>query len=330
MKVILLLAMVAFAAATPAIKEQWTSFKSRHGKSYNSIEEEHLRMNIFSHHLKMIEEHNAKFEAGLVTYSMRMNHLGDMLPEEVTQLGFNKTEEMRRVPSFTFLPPANVEIPESIDWTQTGAVTPVKNQGHCGSCWAFSSVSLETGALEGQLFRKTGKRVSLSEQQLVDCSRSYKNGGCRGGLMDNSFNYLKDVEGLQSESSYPYEGIDNRCRYNKDKVVPGTQVKAYTDIQSMDDDALQAAVATVGPVSIAVSAGNNGFMFYEGGVFDGETCGDLDHGILLVGYGSEDGEDYWLVKNSWGPRWGENGYMKLTRAKKNACGISTAASYPIL
>ncbi|CAH1391945.1 unnamed protein product [Nezara viridula] len=327
MKVILLLAMVAFAAATPAIKEQWSSFKRQHGKSYHTIQEERLRMHIFTHHMNMIEEHNAKFEAGLVTYSMRMNHLGDMLPEEVTQLGFNRTGEMKQAPTFTFLPPANVELPESIDWRQSGAVTPVKNQGSCGSCWAFSS----TGAIEGQLFRKSGKLVSLSEQQLVDCSKSYKNNGCGGGLMDRSFNYLKDAEGLESESSYPYEGVDSRCRYNKDKVVPGTKVKAYTDIQSLDDDALKAAVATVGPVSIAVSAGNMGFMFYEGGVFDGESCsGGLDHGILLVGYGSENGEDYWLVKNSWGPRWGENGFMKLTRAKKNVCGISTAASYPIL
>ncbi|CAH1391948.1 unnamed protein product [Nezara viridula] len=327
MKVILLLAMVAFAAATPAIKEQWTSFKRQHGKTYNSIEEDRLRMNIFTDHLKMIEEHNAKFEAGLVTYSMKMNFLGDLLPEEVTQLGFNRTGEMRQVPSFTFIPPANVEIPESIDWRTSGAVTPVKNQGSCGSCWAFSS----TGAIEGQLFKKTGKLVSLSEQQLMDCSYSYNNSACRGGLMDNSFNYLKDVEGLESENSYPYEGKNKRCRYNENKVVPGTKVKAYTDIEELDDDALKAAVATVGPISIAVTADNRGFKFYGSGVFDGETCGNkLDHGILLVGYGSEDGEDYWLVKNSWGPRWGENGFMKLTRNKKNACGISSMASYPIL
>ncbi|CAH1391942.1 unnamed protein product [Nezara viridula] len=328
MKVILLVASLAFATATPAIKEQWTSFKRHHGKKYENTEVERLRMNIFSENLKSIEEHNAKYEAGLSTYYLEMNHLGDMLPEEVTQLGFNRTGDMRQVPSFTFLPPANVEIAESIDWRQSGAVTPVKNQGHCGSCWAFSS----TGAIEGQLYRKSGKLVSLSEQQLVDCSRSYNNKGCKGGLMDYSFRYLEDVEGLESEDSYPYEGIDSTCRYNKNKVVSGTKVRAYTDIKAYDDNALKAAVATVGPISIAVSAGNQHFMFYKGGVYNGDTCIPyyLDHGILLVGYGSEDGEDYWLVKNSWGAVWGEQGYMKLTRAKKNACGISTKASYPIL
>ncbi|CAH1391952.1 unnamed protein product [Nezara viridula] len=327
MKVILLLAMVAFAAATP-IKEQWTSFKRQHGKSYHNAEEEQLRMAIFSETLKTIEEHNAKYEAGQSTYYLVMNQFGDMLPEEVTQLGFNRTGEMREVPSFTFLPPANVEIAKSIDWRQSGAVTPVKNQGHCGSCWAFSS----TGAIEGQLFRKTGKLVSLSEQQLVDCSGSYGNAGCNGGLMDYSFKYLEHVAGLEKESSYPYEGIQRRCRYSQSKVVPGTKVRAYTDIRRYDDEALKSAVATVGPISIAVSAGNLHFMHYGGGVFNGDTCspGRLDHGILLVGYGSENGKDFWLVKNSWGPSWGEKGFMRLTRSVKNACGISTQASYPIL
>ncbi|KAE8573681.1 Cat30 [Halyomorpha halys] len=319
--------MVAFAAASPAIKDQWTSFKRQHGKSYHSIQEEQLRMAIFSETLKTIEEHNAKYHAGLSAYYLEMNQFGDMLPAEVT-LGFNKTLNMRNVPRFTYLPPANVEIAESVDWRQSGAVTPIKNQGSCGSCWAFST----TGAIEGQHFRKTGKLVSLSEQQLIDCSTDYDNEGCNGGLMDNGFDYLKDVEGLESEDSYPYEAKDRKCRFNKNKVVAGTKVKAYTDIKSLDDAALQAAVATVGPISIAVSADNRHFLQYAGGVFNGDTCNPsaLDHGILLVGYGSDEGEDYWLVKNSWGPKWGEKGFMRLTRAKKNACGISSSASYPIL
>nr|XP_014282108.1 cathepsin L1-like isoform X2 [Halyomorpha halys] len=327
MKIILLSIMVAFAAASPAIKDQWNSFKRQHGKSYHSIQEEQLRMAIFSETMKTIEEHNAKYKAGLSTYYLEMNHFGDMLPEEVTQLGFNRTGDMRHVPSFTYLPPANVEIAESVDWRTSGAVTPVKTQGSCGSCWAFSS----TGAMEGQLFRKKGKLVSLSEQQLVDCSTDYNN-GCNGGFMDSAFIYIKEIGGLESEDSYPYEAKDRSCRFNKNKVVPGTQVKAYTDIESYDDEALRAAVATVGPISIAVSAGNRHFLHYGGGVFNGDTCNPsaLDHGILLVGYGSADGEDYWLVKNSWGPKWGEKGFMRLTRAKKNACGISSSASYPVL
>ncbi|CAH1391949.1 unnamed protein product [Nezara viridula] len=275
----------------------------------------------------MIEEHNAKYEAGLVTYYLAMNHLGDMLPEEVTHLGFNETGKIKKEPSFTFLPPANVEIPESIDWRDLGAVTPVKFQGSCLSCWAFSA----TGAMEGQLFRKSGKLVSLSEQQLIDCSRKYKNHGCEGGLMVFTFNYLKDVEGLEKEDSYPYEALDRTCRYNKDKVVPGTQVKAYTNIRPKDDDALKAAVATVGPISVGVNSGNEHFMFYKGGVFNGDTCyTNIDHGILLVGYGSENGEEYWIAKNSFSQAWGEDGYIRFTRSVKNVCGISSMASYPIL
>ncbi|CAH1391941.1 unnamed protein product [Nezara viridula] len=301
--------------------------KKQHGKSYHSTEEEHLRMNIFAHHLKMIEEHNAKFEAGLVTYSLAMNHFGDMLPEEVPQLGFDTTGEMMQEPSFTFLPPANVEIPESIDWRQLGAVTPVKSQGSCGSCWAFSS----TGAVEGQLFRKTGKLVSLSEQQLIDCSGSYHNTGCDGGRIYSSFTYLMDAEGLEKEDSYPYEALNGTCRYNKDKVVPGTKLKAYTNIRYRDDDALKAAVATVGPISVGVSANHDHFRFYKGGVFNGDTCKYMiDHAILLVGYGSENGEEYWLVKNSWGAAWGEGGYIRFKRSIKNICSISSMASYPVL
>ncbi|KAE8573682.1 Cat31 [Halyomorpha halys] len=277
--------MVAFAAASPAIKEQWSSFK--HEKSYQSIQEEQRRMAIFSKTLKTIEEHNAKYEAGLSTYYLEMNHFGDM---------------------------------------QLGAVSPVKAQGTCRSCWAFSTVSI-TGAIEGQYFRKTGKLVSLSEQQLIDCSTHYMNEGCGGGMMDFAFNYLKDVAGLEREDTYPYEAKDHSCRYNKNKVVPGTQVKAYTDIKFKDDEALRAAVATVGPISVAVSSGNTHFLYYKG-----DTCnpGFLDHGVLLVGYGSDNGEDYWLIKNSFGVSWGEKGFMRLTRSKKNACGISSAASYPIL
>lgn len=280
----------------------------------------------------MIEEHNARFKAGLVTYYLKMNHLGDMLPEEfnstllgVKQVGTWKEDGQNEL---FFAPPPNDIIPDSIDWRELGAVTPVKNQGLCGSCWAFST----TGAMEGQVFRKTGKLVSLSEQQLMDCSADYNNNRCQGGLMDRAFNYVKDVGGLESEDSYPYEERDGYCKFKPWKAVSGTEVKSFVSIEHGDLTALRYAVGKVGPISVAVSAGNSNFRFYGGGVFNGNGCISfiLDHGVLVVGYGSENGKDFWIIKNSWGQVWGEQGFMRLERNDKNLCGIASMASYPIL
>ncbi|CAM1321223.1 Uncharacterised protein r2_g2959 [Pycnogonum litorale] len=187
-------------------------------------------------------------------------------------------------------PPPNVDLPATVDWRQKGLVTPVKNQQLCGSCWAFSS----TGSLEGQHKTKTGKLVSLSEQNLVDCSGKYGNNGCEGGTMDNSFRYVKANDGIDTERSYPYEAKDDVCRFKKKMSVPPS-----LDIR---------------------------------GVYDEPQCSQvqLDHGVLVVGYGTDGSSDYWLVKNSWDTGWGMSGYIKMSRNKKNQCGISTAASYPLV
>ncbi|CAH1392197.1 unnamed protein product [Nezara viridula] len=333
MKSILLVALlVTLASSTPSLNVQWLSFKKEHGKSYKSPAEEQRRHSIFMDNLKMVEEHNAQYKAGLVSYYLKMNHLGDMLPEEFnsTQLGVKKVETRKEgEKSELFFVPSNSDvIPDSIDWRELGAVTPVKNQELCGSCWAFST----TGALEGQIFRKTGKLVSLSEQQLMDCSGDYDNYRCKGGSMDRAFHYLQDVGGLESEDSYPYEARDGYCKFKPWKAVPGTGIKSYASVDFGDLAALRYAVARVGPISVAVSAGNRNFRFYGGGVFDGNGCNTmiLDHGVLVVGYSSENGKDYWIIKNSWGPTWGENGYMRLERNNENLCGIASEANYPLL
>jgi cathepsin L len=204
---------------------------------------------------------------------------------------------------------------------------PVKNQGQCGSCWSFST----TGSTEGAHAIKTGNLVSLSEQNLMDCSTSYGNNGCNGGLMDDAFQYIIANNGIDTESCYPYQAQDGTCQYSTSCI--GATLTSYQDIAQGSESDLQAAVANNGPVSVAIDAGLSSFQFYSGGVYSDSGCGnqpnDLDHGVLAVGYGTLGGQDMWIVKNSWGSSWGVNGYIMMARNDNNMCGIATMASYPI-
>lgn len=192
---------------------------------------------------------------------------------------------------------ADTVVPNSIDWRTKGAVTDVKNQGRCGSCWAFSS----TGSLEGQHFVKTGKLVALSEQNLIDCSRFYGSRGCQGGWMQQAFTYVQRNRGIDTEELYPYRGVNGFCRYNSRNSTAA--IKGVVSIPEGNEDKLKEAIGTVGPVSVSIDASHASFQHYANGIYHESNCNaqNLDHAVLAVGYGTDDkGNDYYLVKNSWG------------------------------
>jgi cathepsin L len=307
----------------------WGEFKQKHNKQYASNEEEGKRRLIWEENLKKIQAHNLRADMGHHTYRLGMNQFGDLTNQEFVQIynGFNKTKNMFKSNDRpTFLKPSNVKIPDSVDWRTQGYVTPVKDQGQCGSCWAFSAVA----SLEGQHFKASGQLVSLSEQNLVDCSRKYGNMGCDGGLMDQAFTYIKENKGIDTEQSYPYHAVDQKCRFKPATV--GATDTGFTDITSGDEDALATAIATVGPISVAIDASQDSFQFYTSGVYSDPNCSssELDHGVTAVGYGVQNGQKYYIVKNSWSTTWGDKGYILMARDSNNMCGIATAASYPLV
>jgi len=326
--ILLLAALNIFVASAHFVNDAgWQVWKKYHKKTYRDDGEEAVRHVIWQDNLKRIEQHNA---AGGVV--LRMNHFGDMTNQEfrMTMNGLLKTNGTKSKGS-AFMSPSYVKVPENVDWREKGYVTPVKNQGQCGSCYSFSA----TGALEGQNFKKTGKLISLSEQQIVDCSTAYGDHGCQGGLMDNVFEYIKEAGGLETEEDYPYLAEQQtECDFNKSEIA--AKVTGFVDVPEGDEDALRDASATVGPISVAIDASHFSFQFYHSGVYSDPQCSaeNLDHGVLLVGYGvyrgGEEPKDYWLIKNSWGPSWGLDGYVRIERNNGNMCGVASKASYPLV
>ncbi|XP_039369314.1 cathepsin S-like isoform X2 [Mauremys reevesii] len=197
------------------------------------------------------------------------------------------------------------------------------DMGACGACWAFSAV----GALEAQVKLKTGNLVSLSAQNLVDCSIMYGNYGCGGGLMTHAFQYIIDNDGIDSDSSYPYTAQNGTCHYNT--ATRAATCSKFIELPYANEAALKDAVANIGPVSVAIDAKQPTFFLYRSGVYDDPRCtDDVNHGVLVIGYGTMDGKDFWLVKNSWGEYFGDKGYIRMSRNKGNHCGIASYGSYP--
>jgi len=296
---------------------QFMSFITEQGRSFGTTAEYKFRLNVFKNRLA---EHKAHNEVEGQTSTVGVNHLTDRTDEEIKQLLGFKEMPVSEDRNETLLSEENLA--DSMDWRAKGAVTPVKNQGQCGSCWSFST----TGAMEGAHFVATGNLVSLSEQNLVDCS--WLNHGCNGGMMDLAFTYAKS-HALETEAEYPYTAKSGlfACKYDKSKGA--VKVSGYTDVKKSSAPQLKAALNT-GPVSVAIQADQPVFHAYTGGIITGTSCGtQLDHGVLAVGYGTENGTDYYIVKNSWTAQWGEQGYVRIgIEDGAGVCGIQSQPSYP--
>jgi len=285
------------------------------------------RLQIFADNVDQIEAHNSQN----LSYTMGINQFTHLTFAEFTEevhLGATRPYSLRRNSANVHKEPADVSaLPASVDWTTAGAVTPVKNQGSCGSCWSFST----TGSLEGAYFLKYGKLLSFSEQELVSCDTT--DSGCNGGWMDNAFAWVKTNGGLTTEDQYPYTSgttqVSGTCKTSGYSLVSQVAPASYTDVTAGSVTALASAVAQQ-PVSIAIQANQPAFQSYSGGVLTGRCGTRLDHGVLAVGYGTLNGVDYWKVKNSWGPSWGLNGYILIEKSSADLCGVLDAASYPNL
>jgi len=327
---------------------------SQYNKQYG-IEEMAVRYYTWKNNYDLVQEHNAKD----LSYKLEMNHFAAMTPEEFSALhlglnldldsrnkdkktksnsktenhnestkSYNESTKDRNESAKNHTKSADYPaIPKSVDWRKEGAVTGVKNQGQCGGCWSFSA----SGALEGLHAIKNKKLTSFSEQQMIDCSSDYGNQGCEGGLMTAAFQYTHD-HGIQPESTYEFTGEDGTCSQNSQRVA--FRNTGYEEVTANSTSDLKAAVARQ-PVSVGIEASSMTVQLFKSGVITSGCETNLDHGVLVVGYDkTSNGEGYWIVKNSWGPSWGLNGYFHIAMGSQNdgagVCGINMMASYPTL
>jgi len=272
--------------------------------------------------LKFIEKHNTEHALGLHTFTVGINKFADLTNEEFVKQ-YTGAIPKESYPEATLqADPTNPPLPKEIDWRVYNKVTEVKDQGQCGSCWAFSTI----GTIEGAHARKTQELVSLSEQNLIDCVT--ENSGCNGGFPYKALKHVLYNGGVDTEESYPYETRQGECRFDENNV--GATISEIYAVKQGSEHELQKAVAHYGPVSVCIDASHYSFQLYESGIYFEPQCNPLvmEHAVLAVGYGSDGhGKDYWIVKNSWSADWGNKGYINMARNKNNHCGIATMASY---
>jgi len=278
-------------------------------------EEYKTRLGIWLANKRLVQEHNKAKD-----FFLSMNHLAHYTPTEYKAiLGFKQNGAKRVAPA-----PSNFKAPDAIDWRDKKVVNAIKDQGQCGSCWTFSTIQ----GMESQWAIKHNKLYSLSEQNLVDCVITCY--GCNGGLMEPAYDYVIQYQGgkFMTEEDYPYTARDGNCKFSAAKGV--TQVKGYITIQEGSEKDLAEKVAQYGPACIAIDASHYSFQLYNKGIYDEASCSPegLDHAVGCVGYGAEGAKKYWIVRNSWGTNWGEQGYIRMIKDKGNQCGEASAACIP--
>jgi len=301
-------------------------FKNIHAKTYSHGDEEEDRKDVYRQNMRYIHSKNRQ---GL-SFTLAVNHMADWTDSEMRTVRGKIHDPNLKYNGgrpFTYTRDELDQAPDSLDWRLYGAVTQVKDQASCGSCWSFGTV----GSLEGTLYLHTGQLVRLSQQALVDCSWGFGNNGCDGGEDFRVYQWMMKHGGIPTEDSYgPYLGQDSYCHLNQSTV--GLKIKGWVNVTSGDLDALKVAVASRGPISVAIDAAHKSLSFYSNGVYYEEACNNtedgLDHAVLVVGYGQIAGQKYWLVKNSWSTYWGNNGYVLMSQ-KDNNCGVATSPTFAI-
>lgn len=325
--------LLAMTNASDTDYKNWRAFQlfqERFGRHYPTLTALKDRFTVFKDNIRRISQHN---ELSTRNYTMALNQFADLTAEEfkMSYLGGFKPVGSHGCTAFADTE-VHIDIPSSVDWRDNGVVTSVKDQGQCGSCWAFSA----TGAIEGAMAINTGVLTAFSEQQLVDCATGFAYGshGCGGGLMDGAFKYVVK-NGQCASADYPYVSGESKTGGDCEALACDAHatLSGCMDVPPNNQLALKNAVAQQ-PVSIAIEADTSVFQFYSSGVITSDACGtNLDHGVLIAGYGTENGTPYWLVKNSWSDAWGDGGYVKLLRSDEvddaGACGVAMEASFPV-
>ncbi|GLJ20658.1 hypothetical protein SUGI_0376160 [Cryptomeria japonica] len=297
--------------------EQWVH---NHGKTYKDHLEKSMRLEIFKQNLRYMHERNQQN----LTYKLGLNEFSDLSHEEFKSRFLGRLTGGPKNASLRYLHKYGDDLPATVDWRTKGAVTPVKGQ-RCGDCWAFAAIA----SVESINYIVTGHLVSLSEQQLVDCVGM--NEGCHGGYPNDAFIYIAFNGGISSEVDYQYRGADGTCNQQLE-MEHVARIVGVECLPTEDENSMKTAVSHQ-PITVGIDGTAMDFASYKSGILTG-TCGKvLDHAVTIVGYGSEGGLDYWIVKNSWGPTWGEEGYIRIQRNVEDPqglCGIAIAPSYPVM